>query len=407
MDDATVEHLLSTIPGAKRAAQGIIIPDGDGNLFQIFDTISLKESEGLSNNEKFFLAFCSKSEILRLRELRGAHDYLLRLRANAVVDAPRAVRVMRSRKKKVQDTGRQWTLTHYYHSRDSHHKSYLNLLKRTDAKQLRNIPAGLAFIPDVNALCIRSLAGDIVVVSESLEHFYYFMTIAFYGDILGIEPIDQGDALLIAVRIMLGSEALDFDIDPRGDLGQNIERKLANLVKAQMQFTFGHEYAHLLCGHLSSDEAQAKVTLMESNPNIPQDLKIYNHSLEYEADFSALKNINHNQAAYLMVSEGAFSALLYLYFLEEVRELCGLRELTVSTTHPTSIDRIIKLHKSLGKHSILTDNTLKNLQEKTQHLSELLTQRINSSGKHDILTFYGSVYLSSYTSRIKKDRIEF
>ncbi|WP_148051368.1 hypothetical protein [Pseudomonas protegens] len=407
MDDSTVDKFLSTFPGAKRAAQGVIIPAGDGNILQIYNLLSSKETKGLSNSESFFLAFCSKSEILRLRELRGSHDYLLRFRANAIVDAPRAVRVMRSRRKKFESTGRPWALTHYYHSRDSHHKSYLNLLKRADAKQLRNIPTGLAFIPDVNALCIRSLAGDIVVVSESLEHFYYFMTLAFYGDSLGIDPIDQGDALLIAIRIMNGSEALDFEIDPRGNLGQELERKLAGLVKAQMQFTFGHEYAHLLCGHLSSDDAPIKSGLMENRSEILQDLKTYNHSLEYEADFCALNNLKHNQAACLEVTEGAFSVLLYLHFIDEVRELYGLKKLTISATHPTPLNRIINLHKSLGRYSPLTDDMLKRLLEKTQYLSKLLTQRIHSSGKDDALTFYGSIYLSSYTSRVKKDRYDF
>lgn len=407
MDESTVNKLLSAIPGAKRAAQGVIIPGDDGSLFHIFDVINEKSIEGLTQDESFFIAFCSKSEILRIRELRGAHDYLLRLRAMAIVDAPRAIRVMRSRRAKFESNGRPWSLTHYYHSKDSYHKSYLSLLNRFDAKAVKNVPAGLAFVPEVNALCIRSIAGDVVIASESLEHLYYFMTIAFYGEQLGIKTIDQVDALVIAIRIMNGSEALDFDIDPRGKLGHELERTLVNLVKAQMQFTFGHEYAHLLCGHLSTDNTLNEAKLTDNSSGLLRDLKIYNHELEYQADFFALKNIERNQDAFLTVSQGAFSALLYLHFLEKVRKPCGLKELSVSSTHPTSLSRITNLHKNLGKRSPFTEKTLGSLLAKSDELSELLDLRLRSAGRTDLLTFYGSIYLSSYTSRAKLDRYEF
>lgn len=407
MDESTVNKLLSAIPGAKRAAQGVIVPGDDGMFFHIFDVIDEKSLEGLTQDESFFIAFCSKSEILRLRELRGAHDYLLRLRAMAIVDAPRAIRVMRSRRKKFESTGRPWSLTHYYHSKDSYHKSYISLLNRSDAKAVKNIPAGLAFVPEVNALCIRSIAGDVVITSESLEYLYYFMTIAFYGEQLGIKIIDQVDALVIAIRIMNGSEALDFDIDPRGNLGHELERTLVNLVKAQMQFTFGHEYAHLLCGHLSTDNTPNEAKLTDNNSGLLRDLKIYNHELEYQADLFALKNIERNQDAFLTISQGAFSVLLYLHFLETVRKSCGLKELSVSSTHPTSLDRITNLHKNLGKRSPITEKKLDSQLAKSDELSELLDLRLKGADRTDLLTFYGSIYLSSYISRAKLDRYEF
>jgi len=98
MDKSTIDEILSNIPGSMRAKHGVLIPGKDGSLVHLQDMITAKESEGLTSDEIFFCAFCSKKEILRLREIKGGHDYLLRLRANAVVDCPRAVRVMRSRK---------------------------------------------------------------------------------------------------------------------------------------------------------------------------------------------------------------------------------------------------------------------------------------------------------------------
>jgi len=407
MDESTVKKILSIIPGAKRAAQGVIIPGNDGTFLHVFDMHDKKSLDGLTQDETFFFAFCSKSEILRLREIRGAHDYLLRLRAMAIVDSPRAVRVMRTRRSKFESTGRPWSLTHYYHSKDSYHKSYINLLNRSNAKSVKNIPAGLAFVPEVNALCIRSLAGDVIITSESLEHLYYFMSIAFYGEQLGIKPIDQVDALVIAIRIMNGSEALDFDIDPRGNLGHELERTISNLVKAQMQFTFGHEYAHLLCGHLSSDDAPNEATLTDNSSGLLRDLKTYNHDLEYQADLFALKNIEHNKDAYLTISHGAFSVLFYLHFLETVRKPCGLKELSISSTHPTSLDRVVNLHKNLGKRSPVAEKTLDSMLAKSNELSKLLAHRLKHDDRPEILTFYGSIYLRSYVSRAKLDRYEF
>ncbi|KPD20289.1 hypothetical protein [Idiomarina zobellii] len=89
-------------------------------------------------------------------------------------------------------------------------------------------------IQEVNALCIRSLAGDVVVVSEGLEHFYYYMSVAFYGIDFGLEPIDVRDSLLIAIRIITGAETLDFDIDPRGELPSDIDKRIQEYVDWQM-----------------------------------------------------------------------------------------------------------------------------------------------------------------------------
>ncbi len=406
MDESLIEKLLS-VPGAKRAAQGVILPLENGGFFHVLNVHDSKILDGLTQDEHFFVAFCSRNEVLRLRELRGAHDYLLRLRANAIVDSPRAVRVMTARKKSFESSGRPWSLTHYYHSKDEYHKSYLDNLKRSHAKALRNIPTGLAFLSEANALCIRSLAGDVVVASESLEYFYYFMTIAFYGPQLGIQPIDRADALLIAIRIMTGAEALDFDIDPRGNLGHELERTLKGFVKSQMKFTFGHEYAHLLCGHLYSPYVPSEMISPDRGADLLKDLRTYSHELEYQADFFALKNIEHDHDAYQSVARGGFSVLLYLHFMEEVRELCGLRMFSVSATHPTPRDRIIKLHMSLGKKSPLNEEVLDDFFSVSRELSEMLTHRLQFATRNDLFTFYGSVYLSSYVFKPKVDRYDF
>ncbi|RBI65933.1 hypothetical protein DQ400_15825 [Vreelandella sulfidaeris] len=405
LSDELVDIILQKIPGAKKAAQGVLIPTEDG-MFHLRNVISEKELKGLTDEEMQFYEFCSKKEIIRLRSIKGPHDYLLRLRANAISVAPRAVRVMASRRREYEESGRPWSLTHYYHTKDFHHKSYIKLLEKKNRKRLKNVPSGLACIDEVNALCIKSLAGDVVLVSESLEYFYYFMTIAFYGNLYNVEWIDRVDALIIALRIIKGTEALDFDIDSRGELPDELERAIQSLVQRQMQFTYGHEYAHYLCNHIPSAETMIKLNASASQFN---ELALYNHSLEYEADYYALKNIEVKKADFGDVTQGAFSVLIYLHFIEKFSSKFGLDNFSVSETHPAAKDRANQLFDNLGKQAPINKNAIDEMFTVADQLSEVLNSRIDylKDQYDDIFGFYGSLYLPSFKKNSKVDRIDF
>lgn len=405
LSDEFIQNILKKVPGSKKAAEGVLLPTEDG-YFHLRGMTPKKETEGLSNEESFFSPFCSKKEIIRLRSISGPHDYLLRLRANAINDCPRAVRVMASRREKYEESGRPWSLSHYYHSKDYYHKTYIKLLNKNHRKLVKAVPSGLANIDEVNALCIKSLAGDVVLVSESLEYFYYFMTIAFYGNNYGIDCIDRVDALIIAIRIIKGSEALDFEIDSRGELPRDTERSIQLLVSQQMQFTFGHEYAHYLCGHIPSADTLMN---MKSSASFMSELALYNHSLEYEADYYALKNIENKNAEFEGVTIGGFSVLIYLHFIEEYGKGFRINNLSVSETHPAAKDRVYKLFSNLGKKAPIGVTAIDEMFSVVEEMSELLESRIEylKDEYDDLLGFYGSIYLPSYMKGMKKDRIDF
>ena len=407
MDDEVINEIISKFPGTKRSAQGVVFPTGDGGLFHLTALHDSEALEGLSSDETFYLAFCAKKEILRLRELRNSHDYLLRLRASSIVDSPRLVRVMAARKKEFQKAGRLWSLTHYYHSRDHYHKYYIDQLQKENAKIAKKTPSGLVFSAEVNAMCMRSFVGDVVIASESLEYFYYFMTIAFYGGALGIKPIDRADALIIAVRLLLGSEALDFDLDPRGSLSVDVERRVVEMVANQMKFTFGHEYAHLLCGHLTEPDMLIKLNTFNDGVDNEQKIKVYNHDLEFQADIFSLKNVEHNYDAFVAVAHGAFSVLIYLHFIDLISEICDLPKFAVSLTHPTPKQRIESLHKNLGRKSPYGSQHLLDAFATSEKMVRLFKKRVASADREDILGFYGSIYLPSFTHKIKRDRYDF
>ena len=62
------------------------------------------------------------------------------------------------------------------------------------------------------------------------------------------------EALYIGLRIMLGKEVFDFDIDPRYDnLPKKLVDSLNTIVDNQLLFIIGHEYAHHTLDHLNKN----------------------------------------------------------------------------------------------------------------------------------------------------------
>lgn len=399
MNEEEISRLLQAIPGARRAANGVLLQTDDGNTFHVQGVLSSAETEGLNPDEHFFVAFCARSEILRLRAINNAHDYLLRMRAVAIVDSPRTVRVMRKRREVYETTGRPWALTHYYHSLDKFHKTYIDSLPRAQAKKLKSVPSGLLPITEANAACVASLVGEVVVVSESLYHFYYFMTIAVFGKNFEIATVDRANALLIAYRLMNQSEALDFDLDPRGTLPPKTEARLQALVFDQMQFTFGHEYAHYLCGHTS--------TTSVSLPGNQAAARSFAYDLEFEADIQAINLVRQTPSAAERVAHGGMFALIFLDLLYRLKGRHGLRPLPVSETHPAPIERLWALHRTLSSRSPMSSTAIEHSLSVCTQLVDAFSKLLEASLRADLLTFYGSVYLPSYTEKRKIDRIDF
>lgn len=411
MTEEQIEALLAQYPGAKRAAQGVIVPTEGGGIFHIWEIHSQKTLGSVEPNEHRFLAFCSTDEIIRMRSIRSAHDYLLRLRAEAIAASPRAVRVMVARKNRSENSSRRWSLSEYYHGLDDFQKSYVHCLSRANTKSLRNLPSGLALINEANASCIRSFVGDVVVCSEALQYFYYFMNIGLYGAWHGISTADTVNALLIAVRIMNGSESLDFDLDPRGQLPVDAEREIQSHVLRQMQFTFGHEYAHYLCNHFV---LAPPMDICESGAPAPGSYGIdqveprrFEFDLEFEADLFAVRAAVAGAKSQSKVANGAFSVLLYLYFLEGIRSLLGLRMHSVSRTHPLAIERIWRLWNSLSPSVRPGKEWLDECLRENHRAQLLLKSHVESGPQRDLMNFYGSVYLPTYKTKIQRDRLDF
>jgi hypothetical protein len=156
MNEDKIRQALSMFPGSRRAAEGVIVEIDNGSLYI---TDFGERDEDLTLEEELFTQFCAKNEIIRIREIKSAHDYLLRFRANAIADSARIKRVMLSRRKRFECGGHVWSLSAYYDRQNSMLKQYISRLPRREQKIIRSVPAGFAPLAEANAVCLRSVVG--------------------------------------------------------------------------------------------------------------------------------------------------------------------------------------------------------------------------------------------------------
>ena len=80
---------------------------------------------------------------------------------------------------------------------------------------------------------------------------------------------------------------------------------------------------------------------------------------------------------------------------------------SVSNTHPDALERLFKLHEKLAGPLQPSRAFLEGNIEAIMTMIETLEKRVAHAGRPDLLDFYGSMYLPSYTRRVREDRIEF
>ena len=241
---------------------------------------------------------------------------------------------------------------------------------------------------------MKSVLGEIVLVSENLHYFYYFMNLAMYGGQHGLAVRDRVDAAIIALRLMRGSESFDFEIDPRASLPTNLEQTIQNLCRRQMEFTFGHEFAHFLEGHLESDASGSPT-------------KVYSFESEVTADRQAVVSVNADKKSRGHLACGAYDVLLYLYFLELATEAGHIPKFSISHTHPPALERLRNVREQFNDADQPDRTTLGMNIREIRRMVEFVGKRLELSDRDDLLTFYGSMYLPSFTGRLRQDRIEF
>lgn len=400
---AIFDGMAENIPMAKRTRSGVLLPlDNNGSFYHVTNAHKRGTPEHLKYGDSWFeyKIICNSEEYERILNPKVLEDHLLKLRANAILDHMRAIRVFAERFKHSQEV----SLSKWYRNNDRDNK-YLDNISKGNLRKLSKVPAGTAMINRANAICMKLNEGNIIVVSEKMMYALYFFNIFIYGTSLGFDEQECFIGYVIALRTYYGYESIDFDLDSRGVFDDETEGHLQKLTTDQYNFILGHEYAHHLLGHLDDSKLIDECNFGGDKTGR---LTHYKHRFkeEYDADWHAIKNVTGNNKFKDDLTNAAFSCFLFFYVLESVDEYLSPRGNSKPRTHPPALDRISQLRKrvrsSFGINNDYLENVQKYVDQITLHfLTELLPFNM------DEFEIYGSYYFHRFKPIIQRDRIDF
>ena len=397
------DDMASKIPGAKRTKKGVLIPlKGKGNFYHITDMHKLNTEEHKKYGDEWleYKVICDINDYEDIISLKTQSDYLLKLRAESILDNMRVLRVFQSRFKNSD----KMTLSKWYSKYDKPNTYIENISKGAKSK-LVNIPAGTAMLKRSNAICMSVPPGNIIVVSEKLIYALYFFNIFIYGESLGFTTQEAITGLTIALRTFYGHETLDFDMDTRGEFDKSTEMHLQKLLSNQYNFILGHEYAHHLLGHLNDSKLfSERMFLNESKDKVHH--YIHKYKEEYDADWFSIKNITGNKDYKNEIANAAFTCFFFFYTLELVGEYLAPQGDASAKSHPPAMDRLFTLRRKLKanighekEHLEAVKSSIDSVMD--YYIKELLPFNMDDFEK------YGSYYFERFKPLRLSDRIDY
>ena len=388
------EQELKNHPDFKKIKDNYIIDKSQNVIIQIHERIPRKEIEDLSPEETFFYPTCNKQEIKRIFKVKNAKDFLLKFRAEQVIDNQRLLRVISSIRR---NKGAKWNFSKFYSSK--HFKKYLNLLPEKEYKLCKSIPFGLIHMNSANGYCMKTDYGNIIVISYALQHFLYYMNLFHFGESLGMKSEDTSTAFFIAVRILLGKESIDFELDPRGKVPKKIHLKVTEFTELQLLFVVGHEYAHHYLNHLK-DSKLKNVNLLKSD-----NTKFYNYQQrqEFEADYNSIIKPDISNEKRAKLADSALMFFKWLDLFETIRDYMFPAKSNLNS-HPNPMDRFWNIRDKKDIYSEHTDLEIKEFLDNYEQFKKMIIR--------DFLPFYterlevyGALYLPSYKEKVTHDRL--
>lgn len=349
----------------------------------------------------FYMSLCNSEEIERIFNVTSASDHLLKIRADATVEHTRIYRVFRQR---MINAGDSWCFNDYFDT--APFENYIKQLADEDYTEANELTAGFVFCNKPNGLIEKTEFGNVITISESLRYFLYFMNLAIldHGDTKVPQDV-RSAAIKIAIRTMLQSEALDFDLDPRGEVPQEVHDNAQYHTDRQLEFIIGHEFAHHFLGHLNGS------SLVEGGYLSSQELGEPTHKFfsyaqqdELDADINAIERPIYTPDMRTDLVNRALFFFVYLHIYQGVKEqimpsMGGVR------THPDPIDRFHYMYNHFKNEVELDDDNLKDLLK----LSELYKDSLSEDVALNFESYenYGSIYLGQWRGKILVDRVDF
>ncbi len=393
---------LSTHPDAKSVLRRSFV----GPKFAVFLLAAYPADEisRIRPESRRYYPICTIEEIRRIESPSSAADVLLKMRADEIASSTRLHRVFLRRRELNTSS---WALSKHFSN--VAFESYVTNLPDEQRRICEQVSAGTAFLLEPNGICISSPWGPVVVISESLENYLYYMNVYLMTlDSKAMSEEDASQALYISLRTMMMTETPDFDLDPRGLAPEPIHAKAHSVTKLQMDFIIGHEYAHILGGHINSIRMAALEVLPLPTRDQP---KIYSHVQEQEfaADLGSLLNPGWSKRQLIPY---VYAAHLFFYGLDLLEEVTDyLRPNSPQGQHPPARDRLVRLRTELASRGLFDEEHSGDNEEMSTTFLRLdfirKSLRDILPKADDQMKVYGSMYLHSRRLLPLFDRIDY
>ena len=350
----------------------------------------MEELDQAEIQKVFFFPVCNKAEIERIFHVANGRDYLLKLRAETIVDHMRLFRVYRN--KALAQEG-NWSLEQSFDS--THYETYLATLSEANRRKCQAITYGNMFSNDPNGTIFQSPYGPLITISESLSFFLKFAHLALMEFDCEVPMHVRMNGLRIAVRVMLKTEAMDFLMDPRGILPKSVANTIHAPIHQQMEFIAGHEFAHYILGHISADAITNKPIFHAITPHDKdyKPLTVFSHSQrqELDADLKALEFVEKDEAHRIALLDAALLWFACLDLYEAVSDALCLRNPCIPSSHPSAKNRFEHLLANVLKPANYNVGQWSRIIETVETFKPLLLHDISTN--IEMYEFYGSVYL--------------
>ena len=362
-------------------------------MFKVNGIISDEDYPGLSkldSEKRWYAPFCNLQQMERIFNPQNREDILLKKQMNSVLDNMRILRTFYKR----YNTTLKWDIEEQF-------DKYIFVLFRDMLigteyfEQFGEISCGTTYDSDANGQCIKTEFGNIITISTILEDFLYYMNLFYRGIFVQDIPYSVAyNARCIAIRIMLHTEALDFDLDPRGNVPEEIEKKVRMDTRGEMLFVVAHEYAHNILGHLDDNNI---IKYMNGG----EETVIYNQSQiqEFEADIEAIRILEGALGRENAII-GAVNFFMSLDLFEQAKEQI-FPSISSYKTHPSAAERIKNIYKIFKPGEVEKEKYMNTNNIIKQNLMEDIS--INMEQYEE----YGSVYLGEWHKKMLRDRIDY
>lgn len=357
----------------------------------------------------WYQSICSGKELERVMNPKNAEDYLLKLRAESILDNVRLSRLFAHFRRIPGINGRY--LEPFF--TDFPYQTVRKFLSGEEKKKCKRVAGGSIYTDEANGMIFQTPFGPVSTYGHTLRYFSYFSSLVL-KDFADRVPIPvKGAALRVAVRIILGKETPDFEMDPRGIIPKDILHQLENTFHFQSVFLAGHELGHYSLGHIDENSLTRKALFKAKFDDATDNRKylVYNISQkhEFEADLWALNTPKYSNDFYLQLFCATLEWFAALIIAEAVEDTIQPPN-PGKERHPGAKARYANIIENarIPKHL-----DMQPFEETLPRLAESLASQMVEDVSHNFERYemYGSVYLAppntEWRGRELIDRVDY